>query len=136
MVMAGEIISISGALADAHPSPAAASTNRPSSHRPVVSHEARGAPATSTPQTKTGTAGLQKSEPEDKELLARILERAENIVLARNNKLSFERDTEDGRMYLFIRDKNTGEEIFRIPKNYLKNTDPHLWGSHRLDVRI
>ncbi len=134
--MAGEMISISGVLADALPSPAAVSVYRTGSHRPAAPAKARGAPETSTSHQKTGAEGLQRSEPDDKELLAKILERAQNIVLAQNNKLSFERDTQDGKMYMYIRDKNTGEEVYRIPKNYLKNVDPRLWEPHRVDVRI
>ncbi len=39
-------------------------------------------------------------------------------------------------MYLHVKDKRTGEELYRIPKKYLADIDPHLWQHQQVDVRI
>ncbi|MBZ5495463.1 MAG: flagellar protein FlaG [Acidobacteriia bacterium] len=134
--MAGEISIITGAFADAFQSPATASANRSGSQRPVAPPGAQDAPDTSALHPKNDVEGLEDGQAEDKKLLQSKLERDPSELLADNTTLSFERDSEDGKMYLHVKDKRTGEEIYRIPQNYLKNVDSHLRQLHRVDVRI
>jgi len=120
--MAGNLI-ISAVTADLH-SPVSASPSRV---------ESKGA------ERKTGASGPGQTpeEPplEDPGILEAHLTHARETITRENTTLSFERDAEDGRMYLHIRDKRTGEELERIPKSYLKNI-PHILEFHQLDVRV
>jgi hypothetical protein len=130
--MAGEISSVAGAVAEAHSSPVAASPNR--SGAPRSTH--RSVPGSTPPHNEGGREHLPEGYSEERALLNSILERARNVTLSHNTTLSFERDDADGRMYLHVKDKSTGEEICRIPKKYLSDIDPHLWQRHEVDVRI
>ena len=80
--------------------------------------------------------GLQEDHPAENTFLTAMLEHAQSVILAQNTTLSFERSAEDGRMYIFVKDKQTGEEIYRIPRSYLNNIDPKIWQQHRVDLRI
>jgi uncharacterized FlaG/YvyC family protein len=124
MVMAGEISFIAGAVAETLSPPTAASPNR------------SGHPRTAERSSPAKTESLPEGYSEDRALLNSILERARNVSLSNNTTLSFERDDADGRMYLHIKDKGTGQELCRIPKKYLSDIEPHLWQRHELDVRI
>ncbi len=130
--MAGEISIIAGAVAEAHSSPVAASPNRSGPPRSAE----RIAPGRTAPQDEGGAESLPEGYSEERALLNSILERARNVTLSKNTTLSFERDDTDGRMYLHVKDKRTGEELYRIPKKYLSDIEPHLWQRHEVDVRI
>jgi uncharacterized FlaG/YvyC family protein len=96
----------------------------------------RRAPDRTAPQDEGRAEGLPEGVSEERALLNSILERARNVTLSKNTTLSFERDDTDGRMYLHVKDKSTGEELYRIPKKYLSDIEPHLWQRHEVDVRI
>ena len=130
--MAGEISIIAGAVAEAHPSPVAASQNRSGAPRTAE----RIGPGRTASQDEGDTKELPEDYSEERALLYSILERTRNMTLSQNTTLSFERDDTDGRMYLHIKDKRTGEELYRIPKKYLSEVEPHLWQRHEVDVRI
>ena len=130
--MAGEISIIAGAVAEAHPSPVAASQNRSGAPRTAD----RIGPGRTASQDEGNTKELPEGYSEERALLNSILERARNVTFSQNTTLSFERDDTDGRMYLHVKDKRTGEDIYRIPKKYLSEVEPHLWQRHEVDVRI
>jgi uncharacterized FlaG/YvyC family protein len=130
--MAGEIGKISGAAVEALPSPIVASSHRSNAQR----HHESGASIRSTPRPATSADGLQDDYPADRTSLASILERAQNAALANTTSMSFERDDADGKMYLYIKDKRTGEDLYRIPKKYLAATDPKPGPGHTVDVHI
>jgi uncharacterized FlaG/YvyC family protein len=130
--VAGEISQVPGVAAEALPSPAVATPNRSGIRRPDV----RGAPAKPSAAEEIDMGGLQSRSPKDKTFLASMLERAQSVALGNNTTVSFERDDQDGKMYALVKDKRTGEELFRIPKNYLTSVDPHHRQHHRVDVRI
>jgi hypothetical protein len=136
MVMAGEIGAIGGGFADALPSPVAASPNRSTHQGQVAVPEARGAPGNPAPQAGNVLNDHKPGYPEDNTLLASILGRVQAAVQADNTAFYYERDGEDGKMYLHVKNKRTGEEIYRIPRNYLKNMEPSLLHRHQVDVRI
>lgn len=130
--MAGEISQVSGVAAEALPSPAVATSNRSGAQRPDV----RGVPVRPPAAEETDMGGLQNRSPQDKTFLTSMLERAQSVALGNNTTISFERDDQDGKMYALVKDKRTGEELFRIPKNYLTSVDPHHREHHRVDVRV
>jgi uncharacterized FlaG/YvyC family protein len=122
--MAGEISILPGAATEVLPSPVAISPNR------------SGAPKGSTPQQKKSAESVPAGYPEDQAVLGSILKRAQNVALANNTTLSFERDDADGKIYIYIKDKRTGEELYRIPKKLAANIDFQHDQSHKVDVRI
>jgi len=130
--MAGEISIIAGAVAEAHPSPVAASQHRSGAPRTAE----RIGPGRTASRDESGANDVPEGYSEEREILNSILERARNVTFSKNTTLSFERDDTDGRMYLHVKDKTTGEELYRIPKKYLSELEPHLWQRHEVDVRI
>jgi uncharacterized FlaG/YvyC family protein len=128
----GEISQVSGVAAEALPSPAVATSNRSRVQRPDVG----GVPHRPTAAEETDMGGLQNRSPKEKTFLASMLEHAQSVALGNNTTISFERDDQDGKMYAHVKDKRTGEELFRIPKNYLTSVDPHYRQHHKVDVRI
>lgn len=60
----------------------------------------------------------------------------QETVLSKKTILTFERDDRDGKLYLYIKDKRTGEEVLRIPRKLLDDANllPEL--SPRVDFRI
>lgn len=130
--MVGEISQLSGVALEALPSPAVATSNRSGVQRPEVGNVPDG-PA---PVKETDTGGLQDRSSKDKTALASMVERAQSVELGNNTTISFARDDQDGEMYVYVKDKRTGEELFRIPKHYLKSVDPQNRQHHRLDLHI
>jgi uncharacterized FlaG/YvyC family protein len=130
MAMAGTITMLAGAIQEVLPSPVGTSPIRAAIQRP----EEPGAVETSA--RKQDIEGLIEGPAPDKTYLASILERAQKVGLSNSSSLSFERDATDGKMYLYIRDKRTGDEIIRIPKKYLEDAVLNQGQSHRVDVRI
>ena len=130
--MAGEITILAGTVAEAPSSPVVASSKSSGAARSAE----RTAPGRTAPQEKGGAEDLPEGYSEERALLNSILERARNVTLSKNTTLSFERDDTDGRMYLHIKDKRTGEDLYRIPKKCLPDIEPHLWQRHEVDVRI
>jgi len=130
--MAGEITLMAGVPAEAQPPPAGAAADRSTPH----SAGQAGAPRRSAPQQTTGVPASQDESSEERTLLTSMLEHAQNVALSQNTTLAFERDEKDGKMYLHIKDKRTGEDLYRIPKKYLAGIDPHLWQRQQVDVRI
>jgi len=130
--MAGEITIMAGAVVEAHSSPAVSFP-----HRSGVPRSTQGsAPAGTVSQDKGNAGGIPAGDANQQDLLSSILERAQNVMLSKNTTISFERDGTDGEMCLYVRDKDTGEVICRIPKKYLPDLDSHLWQRHEVDVRI
>jgi len=127
--MAGDIGLIAGAAVEARSSPIAASTNRSAKQH----SENQEAPSLDSQRKR---ASPEDGNPEARALLTSMLERAQNVTLSNNTMLSFERDQDDGQMYLHVKDKRTGEELYRIPKKCLADIDPHLWQHQQVDVRI
>lgn len=59
----------------------------------------------------------------EKETLVSLLKQAEAISLASRTVIYYARDEQSGRMYLYVKDRRTGEELYRIPKDYLPMAD-------------
>jgi uncharacterized FlaG/YvyC family protein len=87
-------------------------------------------------ETEAATGNPEHGATADESYLVAKLEHAQDVALANTTTLSFERDAEDGRMYIHVRDKRTGEVLYRIPRNYLKDADPTLRPEHHVDLRI
>jgi uncharacterized FlaG/YvyC family protein len=118
--LVGEISQLSGAAVEAPPSPAVATSNRFGIQQPDV-----GSVLDKTaPAKETDTGGLQDGSPNKKTPLASMVAHARSVELGNNATITFERDHQDGKMYVHVKDKSTGKELFRIPENYLKSADP------------
>jgi uncharacterized FlaG/YvyC family protein len=130
--VAGEISQISGVAAEALPSPVVATSKRSGVQCPKLG-DVRDRPVAAE---ETDMGGLQNRSSSDDTFLASMLEHAQSVALGDNTTISFERDDQDGKMYVYVKDKRTGEELFRIPKNYLTSIDPHHRQNHRVDVHI
>ena len=128
--MAGTISLLAGAAAEGLSSPAGASPIRSAAQRT----EYRSAPARPLPEQPV--EGLPEQPSQDSVYPASILEQARNAGLARRTTLTFERDIENGKMYVYIKDKSTGEEVIRIPNKILENASPQPEPYHQVDVRI
>jgi uncharacterized FlaG/YvyC family protein len=128
--MAGTISMLAGAAAEVLHSPVGSSPNRSVTQRA----ESRSAPVRSSP--KQPVEGIPEQLAQDSRYPAAILERARSAGLANRTTLTFERDVKDGKMYLYIKDKRTGDEVIRIPKKQLETADPQPVPSRRVDVRI
>ncbi len=128
--MAGTISFLPGATAEGLPSPVGASPKRSVAQR----GEYPSAPVRPLPEQPA--EGLPEQPAETNIYPAAILERAQAAGLARRTTLIFERDVENGKMYVHIRDKSTGEEVTRIPNKILENASPQPEPDHQVDVRI
>jgi uncharacterized FlaG/YvyC family protein len=123
--MAGTISPMAGAAAGILPSPVGSSPNRSANQR-TAEHVA---PVGSAPIPPEDNA-------QERALLRSSLERARSAGLSQKTSLSFERDDENGKIYLSIKDRRTGEEVIRIPKKYMESGDPPEKAGGRVDVRI
>jgi hypothetical protein len=56
--------------------------------------------------------------------------------LASDTTIHFERSEENGKMYIYVKDKVTGEELYRIPRDLARNPEPQSSEARQLDVRI
>ena len=128
--MAGTISLLAGAAAEGLPSPVGASPNRSVAQRA----ENRSVPVRPLPEQPG--EGLPVEPTQESIYPAAILERAQAAGLARRTTLTFERDIENGKMYVYIKDKSTGEEVIRIPNKILENASPQPEPDHQVDVRI
>ncbi len=128
--MAGTINLLAGAAAEVLPSPVGASLNRSATQR-AESHSAPVTPLSRQPVESPPERPAQPSS-----YPATSPERAQTAGLAKRTTLTFERDLDNGKMYLYIKDKRTGEEVLRIPSKILKTVNPQADTGHRVDVRI
>ena len=127
--MADTISLLAGAAAEVLPSPVGSSPNRSETQRAAN----RSAPDKSL--SNQPVDGIPEEPPQDRQYLAAVLERARSAGLSNHTMLTFERDT-DGKMYVYIKDKRTGEEVIRIPERILEHVDAKSVSSRRVDVRI
>jgi uncharacterized FlaG/YvyC family protein len=65
-----------------------------------------------------------------------LLQRAQDVELGKDTTYSFERSDKDGKVYISVKDKRTGGELYRIPKHYLTDVDLQNKQRHQVDVRI
>ncbi len=128
--MAGTIDMLAGAAAEVLPSPVGTSPNR------SVAQRVENTGAVDGSKRGLESAALSDGPAPDRTFLISVLEKARNAGLSKSTSLTFERDTTDGRMYLYIRDRHTGEEVVRIPKKFLEDATINQGQSHRVDVRI
>jgi uncharacterized FlaG/YvyC family protein len=84
----------------------------------------------------SGNTRLQEAAQASKETLASVLEHAQRASLANDTTIYYQRDETNGRMYLHVKDKRTGEELYRIPKDYLPAPDKSPAESHTVDLII
>ncbi len=127
--MAGTISMLAGA-AEVLPSPGGSSPNRSVTPR-AENHSAH---VRSLPEQPV--VGIPEQPAQGSRYSAEVLERARSAGLANRTSLMFERDIDDGKMYLYIKDKRTGDEVIRIPRKQLETADPQPVPGHRVDVRI
>jgi uncharacterized FlaG/YvyC family protein len=130
--MAGEISQITGVLTESLGLQAGTGLSRAAPRR----QDAAGAREPQPTKSEPVPGKPQDGSPAEETYLASRVERAQEAALAHTTTLTFERDEEDGRMYIHVKDKRTGEELYRIPRNYLQGIDPKLRHAHRVDVRI
>lgn len=90
----------------------------------------------SAPEKYSGPSRWDEAAQANRETLAAILEFAQRATLASDTTIYYERDDQNGRMYLHVMDKRTGEELYRIPKDYLPADPANPAQAHRLDVQI
>ena len=135
--MANGINFLAGAVANSVSSPAGTATKRSG-----VEHE----PA---PHTRNETSSTERVEllnkvqaqwdktrvDETKESVGYILELSENLSLAKDTTIHFERNDENGKMYMHVCDKQTGEVLYRIPRDFLQDLSQEKLNL-QLDVRI
>lgn len=126
--MAGTI-SLAGA-AEVLPSPVGSSPNRTVAPRAGI----RGARVQSAAEQHV--AATREQPTQNSRYASAVLEQARSAGLANHTTLMFERDIDDGKIYLYIKDKRTGDEVIRIPKKQLEPAGPKEVHGHRVDVRI
>ena len=112
----------------------------------------------SSPHVSSASAGPRRPDPEEtpsipaasnnggepaqeggsngKTYLMDLLQHAQDVELGKNTTYSFERSDKDDKMYISVKDKRTGGELYRIPKHYLSDVDPQHKPRHQVDVRI
>jgi len=129
--MAVDISQIAGAATDLLSLSASVSSVSAGSRRA----DPDGTPSIPPASEKEGVSA-QESTPDNKAYLMDRQEFSQNTELAHNTSYSFERSDQDGKVYLSIKDKRTGQELYRVPKHYLSGIDPRLKPSHQVDIRI
>ncbi len=127
--MAGTINLVAGA-AEVLPPPVGSSANRSGTQHA----ERRGAPDRSIPGQST--EGARGPSVQAGKIAATADARGQNAGLSSKTTLIFQRDGENGRMYLYIRDKQTGEEVMRIPSKVLDDAESQPSPSRRVDIRV
>lgn len=107
-------------------------------HPSVDKAAAAGRPASKEDSTDPRRGEMDQA---DKETLVSLLKQAEAISLASRTVIYYARDEQSGRMYLYVKDRRTGEELYRIPKDYLPAADaasgrPALEDPPKVDLTI
>ncbi len=128
--MAGAIDLLVRAAAEVLPSPVGASLNRSVTQRADY-NSAPTRPLPGQPADRPTGPPAQEGPHH-----AANAERAPGAGLAKLTTLTFERDVDNGRMYLYIKEKRTGEEVLRIPSKILGTAERREESGHRVDVRI
>ena len=90
----------------------------------------------SAPDKETGDALSEETAQANQERLSILLDYARRSALATDTTIYYQRDAQNGRMYLHVMDKRTGEELYRIPKDFLPALDPDPGDTHQVDVEI
>ena len=108
--------------------PARGRDQRPGSAAPAV-----GRPG---PQQGSGRIDWEQVTQARKETLAVLMEYAQRSALASDTTIYYQKDDQNGRMYLHVMDKETGKELYRIPKDYLPAPSVKAAESHHLDVQV
>lgn len=129
--MAMDISQIAGAATDLLPSSVSASAVSAGPRRP----DPEGTLSIPAANNNEGEPASEGSSVE-KTYLTDLLQRAQDVELGKNTTYSFERSNNDGKVYMSVKDKRTGEELYRVPKHYLSEVDPQNKQRHQVDVRI
>ena len=116
------LLSATARSASMPPGPGARSeAPRTQAEHPSVDKAApAGRPASKEDSTDPRRGEMDQAE---KETLVSLLKQAEAISLASRTVIYYARDEQSGRMYLYVKDRRTGEELYRIPKDYLPMAD-------------
>jgi uncharacterized FlaG/YvyC family protein len=128
--MAGTISLVAGAAAEVLSPPDGSFAKRSGLQRA----ENRGLPKESMPGQATGSPRAESAQ--DGRGLASTVARGQNAGSSHKTMLIFERDDKSGKMYLYIRDKRTGEEVVRIPRKLLGDAEPEPEAGSRVDIRV
>lgn len=116
------LLSATARAASMPPGPGARSeVPRTQADHPSVDKEA----AAGRAESEEGSTDPRRGEMDraEKETLVSLLKQAEAISLASRTVIYYARDEQSGRMYLYVKDRRTGEELYRIPKDYLPMAD-------------
>jgi len=135
--MANGINLIAGAVANSVPSPAGTATKRSGVAQKSTApadHEATRAEQAELLK-KVQAQWSEKEVREKQRGPGSILELAENLSFASDTTIHFQRNDDNGRMYMHVMDKRTGEELYRIPRDFLQEMEPQS-ENHQVDVRI
>lgn len=97
------------------------SPRSPADHPSVEGTAAAGRPVAEKENPVAPRSG--ETERAEKEVLVSLLKKAEALSLASRTAIYYARDEQSGRMYLYVKDRRTGEELYRIPKDYLPAAD-------------
>jgi uncharacterized FlaG/YvyC family protein len=131
MAMAVDISQIAGAATDLLSSSPYMSSASAGLRRP----DPEETPSTPAASNKEGEPA-QEGRSDAKTYLMDLLQRAQDVELGKDTTYSFERSDKDGKVYISVKDKRTGGELYRIPKHYLTDVDLQNKQRHQVDVRI
>jgi uncharacterized FlaG/YvyC family protein len=90
----------------------------------------------SNPQGDPGTAKWEEVMQAGRKTLAALSEYAQRAGLTNETTIYYQRDDQNGRMYLHVMDKHTGKELYRIPKDLLSSPTLKAEESHQLNVQV
>jgi uncharacterized FlaG/YvyC family protein len=114
----------------------AARPSAPGRERTQRSEASAEAVGRSTPEKGSGKADWEEVAQARKETLAALLEYAQRAALASDTTIYYQKDDKNGRMYLHVTDKETGKELYRIPKDLFTMSSVETTQSHQLDVQV
>ncbi len=127
--MAGTISFVAGAAADVLPPPVGLSAKRSGTQHA----ENRGVAGRALPGPPI--EGLREQPIMDAKGLTSTSTQGQSPGPSHKTSLIFERDENNGKMYLYIRDRRTGEEVLRIPRRILGDAEPQATGNC-VDIRV
>jgi uncharacterized FlaG/YvyC family protein len=113
----------------AHP----AAPSRVRTQRHEVSPEMVGR---STQEKDSRKADWEDMVQAGKKTLAALSEYAQKAALASETSIIYQRDEQNGKMYLHVVDKHTGKELYRIPRDYFSPPDAMGDEPHQLNVQV
>ena len=128
---------LAGAVANSVPSLAGTATKRSGveqrSAAPVDNEATRAEQAELL--EKVQTEWSEKGVKEERQETSSLLDLTERMSFASDTTIHFQRNDDNGRMYMHVMDKRTGEELYRIPRDFLQEMESQA-DDHQVNVRI